>query len=425
MQELFSKEEMLQRRERIFEKMENFSVLVLFSGVEKKSSADANHEFVINKNFYYLTQIEQADSMFIMVKTPTQKDTYLFVSPYDETKEKWTGKLLTAQEARDISYIDNVLMTSTFDPKLDIIINSIKDIHEGNCNVYLDLEEELKIASRTTTREFKESIQNRYDNIFIFNIYDSIIESRMKKSYEEINRLEQAIMATKVGIDSVMNAIQPDMHEYELLAEFEYTIRKKFNCKVSFSTIAAGGKNAAILHYPHPNDVINNGDLMLFDLGAQYKNYCADVSRTFPINGKFNDFQLKLYNEVLKANELVIRSVVPGITIAELQQIAIRSLSKSLIDLGLIEKEEDYIKYYFHNVSHHLGLDTHDPSFRDRPLEPGNVVTVEPGLYIKEMGIGIRIEDDILVTKTGNMNLTISIPKNAAELERLLASRSE
>lgn len=425
MQQLFSKEEMLQRREKIFDKMENFSVMVLFSGVEKKSSADANYEFVINKNFYYLTQIEQEDCMLVMVKTPTQKDTYLFISPYDETKEKWTGKLLTTQEARDISFIENVLMTSTFDPKLDIIINSIKEIHNGNCNVYLDLEEELKIASRTTTREFKDSIQNRYDGILMFNIYDSIIELRMKKSYEEINRLEQAIMQTKVGIDSIMHAIHPDMFEYELLAEFEYTIRKKFNAKVSFATIAASGKNAAILHYPHPNDVLSDGDLMLFDLGSQYQNYCADVSRTLPINGKFNDFQLKLYNEVLKANELVINSVVPGVTIAELQQIAIRSLTKSLIDLGLITKEEDYIKYYFHNVSHHLGLDTHDPSFRDRPLEPGNVITVEPGLYIKEMGIGIRIEDDILVTKTGNMNLTISIPKNAAELERLLASRGE
>jgi Xaa-Pro aminopeptidase len=296
-------------------------------------------------------------------------------------------------------------------------------MHGDNCNVYIDLDDELKIASRTTTKEFKDSIQNRYDNIVIFNAYNLLVDLRMIKSYEEINRIEQAIMYTKSGIDSVMQEIKPDMFEYELLAEFEYTLRKKYNTKVSFDTIAASGRNAAILHYPTPNDVLKDGDLMLFDLGAQCSNYCADVSRTFPINGKYSDFQLKLYNEVLKANEIVIMSVVPGVTITELQQIAIRSLSKSLMDLGLIQKEEDYIKYYFHNVSHHLGLDTHDPSFRDRPLEPGNIITVEPGLYIKELGIGIRIEDDILVTKTGNMNLTISIPKNAAEIERLLGSR--
>ena len=423
MNQYFTEKEMLSRRDKLFAKMEDFSVLVLFSGVEKKSSADANYNFVINKNFYYLTQIEQPDSMFVMVKTPTSRETYLFISPFDETKEKWTGKLLTADEAREISRVDNILLNSTFDPKLDILINSIKEMHGDNCNVYIDLDDELKIAARTTTKEFKDSIQNRYDNIVIFNAYNLIVDLRMVKSYEEINRIEQAIMYTKSGIDSVMQEIKPDMFEYELLAEFEYTLRKKYNTKVSFDTIAASGRNAAILHYPTPNDVLKDGDLMLFDLGAQCSNYCADVSRTFPINGKYSDFQLKLYNEVLKANEIVIMSVVPGVTIAELQQIAIRSLSKSLMDLGLIQKEEDYIKYYFHNVSHHLGLDTHDPSFRDRPLEPGNIITVEPGLYIKELGIGIRIEDDILVTKTGNMNLTISIPKNAAEIERLLGSR--
>ena len=423
MNQYFTEKEMLSRRDKLFAKMEDFSVLVLFSGVEKKSSADANYNFVINKNFYYLTQIEQPDSMFVMVKTPTSRETYLFISPFDETKEKWTGKLLTADEAREISRVDNILLNSTFDPKLDILINSIKEMHGDNCNVYIDLDDELKIAARTTTKEFKDSIQNRYDNIVIFNAYNLIVDLRMVKSYEEINRIEQAIMYTKSGIDSVMQEIKPDMFEYELLAEFEYTLRKKYNTKVSFDTIAASGRNAAILHYPTPNDVLKDGDLMLFDIGAQCSNYCADVSRTFPINGKYSDFQLKLYNEVLKANEIVIMSVVPGVTIAELQQIAIRSLSKSLMDLGLIQKEEDYIKYYFHNVSHHLGLDTHDPSFRDRPLEPGNIITVEPGLYIKEMGIGIRIEDDILVTKTGNMNLTISIPKNAAEIERLLGSR--
>ena len=423
MNQYFTETEMLSRREKLFAKMEDFSVLVLFSGVEKKSSADANYNFVINKNFYYMTQIEQPDSMFVMVKTPTSRETYLFISPYDETKEKWTGKLLTADEAREVSRVDNILLNSTFDPKLDILINSIKEMHGDNCNVYIDLDDELKIASRTTTKEFKDSIQNRYDNIVIFNAYNLIVDLRMIKSYEEINRIEQAIMYKKSGIDSVMQEIKPDMFEYELLAEFEYTLRKKYNTKVSFDTIAASGRNAAILHYPTPNDVLKDGDLMLFDLGAQCSNYCADVSRTFPINGKYNDFQLKLYNEVLKANEIVIMSVVPGVTIAELQQIAIRSLTKSLMDLGLIQKEEDYIKYYFHNVSHHLGLDTHDPAFRDRPLEPGNIITVEPGLYIKELGIGIRIEDDILVTKTGNMNLTISIPKNAAEIERLLGSR--
>ena len=425
MQQFFTKEEITARREKIFDKMEDFSILVLFSGVAKKSSADAVYNFVVNRNFYYLTQIEQEDSVLIMVKTPTLKESFLFVSPYDENKEKWTGKLLTVNEAKTASYIDNVLINSTFDPKLDILINEIKAMNDDNCNIYLDLEEELKIAPKTTTKEFKDSLQNRYDNLIIFNIYKNIIELRMVKSYEEIVRIEEAILRTKTGIDVIMRNIEPNMFEYELLADFEHHLRRKYNTKVSFDTIAASGKNAAILHYPTPNDVLHDGDLMLFDLGAQCLNYCADISRTLPINGNFTDLQLKLYNEVLKANELVINSVYPGITLRELQNIAVRSLTKSLLDLGLISKEEDYIKYYFHNVSHHLGLDTHDPSLREKPLEAGNVITVEPGLYLKELGIGIRIEDDILVTKNGSMNLSISIPKKAAELQRLLNSRGK
>ena len=423
MHQLFSKEEMLRRRENIFDKMEDFSILIIFAGVEKTRSADSTYPFVVNRNFYYLTQIEQADSVLVMVKTPASKETYLFVSPYDEKKEKWTGKILKVNEAREISFIDNVLFTSTFDPKFDILVNDVKKIHGEICNVYLDLEPELKIAPSTTTKEFKESIQNRYDNIVIFNAHDSLTELRMVKSFEEINRIEEAIRYTKVGIDEILSNINPNVHEYQLLADFEYVLRRKFNTTVSFDTIVASGENATILHYPTPNDTLKDGDLTLFDLGAQCCGYCADISRTFPNNGKFTEMELKIYNEVLKANELVINSVYPGVKLIELQQIAIKSLTKSLMDLGIITKEEDYIKYYFHGVSHHLGLDTHDVSFRDKPLEVGNIITVEPGLYIKELGIGIRIEDDILVTKSGSINLSISIPKNAHEIERLLGSR--
>lgn len=425
MAELFTKKEITNRREKLFEKMENFSVLVLFSGVEKKSSADACYPFVVNKNFYYMTQIEQADSMLVLVKTPTSKETFLFIQPYDELKEKWTGKLLTVDEAKELSFVDNVLLTSSFDPKLDLLINQVKEMNNDNCNVYLDLDDELKIAPRTTTKEYKDNIQNRYDNLFIFNAYDLIVELRMIKSFEEVERIKDAILITHSGINKILTNIRPGLKEYELVADFEYELKRNFNTKISFDTIAATGKNATILHYPNPNAELKSGDLMLFDLGAQSLNYCADISRTFPVDGKFNEMQLKIYNSVLRANELVINSVMPGITIAELQQIAIRSLTKSLIDLGIIEKEEDYIKYYFHNVSHHLGLDTHDPSFRNKPLEPGNIITVEPGLYIKELGIGVRIEDDILVTNSGNLNLSINIPKNAAELERLLNSRGK
>lgn len=420
---VFSDKELLERRNKVFNKLNDFSIAVLFSGVAKKCSADEDYNFVVNKNFYYLTQIDQEDSMLILYKTPTQKETFLFVQPYDESKEKWTGKRLTIQEAKTLSAVDNVLINESFNPKLDLLIGELKELNENHCSFYLDLDDELKIASRTTTKEFKENLANRYDFLSIYNIYDLIIEDRMIKSHEEIQCLRKAIDVTKAGIYALMNNIKPNMYEYELSSLFEYTILSKFNCKTSFNTIAASGKNATILHYPKPIDTLVEGDLMLFDLGAQYNYYCGDISRVLPINGTFNELQLKLYNEVLKCNELVIRSITPGICISELQEIAKRSLAKSLIDLGIAKSEEELIKYYFHNVSHHLGLDTHDPSFREKPLVPGNVITVEPGLYIKELGIGIRIEDDILVTQNGNINLSSEIVKKAKEIEKLMSTR--
>lgn len=422
--EVFSKEEMFRRREELFTKLNDFSVTVIFSGVAKKSSADDVYDFIVNKNFFYLTQIDQEDSMLVLYKTPTVHECFLFVQPYDELKEKWTGRRLTINEAKNLSYIDNVYVNSTFEPKLDLMINELKNLNEDGSYIYLDLDSEIKIAEGTSTHEFKNNIKSRYPFLNHENVYDLIIESRMVKSHEEIQFLKQAINVTRVGIISLIQNIKPNIFEYEMSSLFEYTIKSGFNCTTSFKTIASAGINATVLHYTKPVDTLKEGDLMQFDLGAQYNYYCADISRVLPINGKFNDIQLKLYNEVLKCNELVINTIAPGVTIAELQEIAKRSLTKSLIDLKIMDKPEDLIKYYFHNVSHHLGLDTHDPSFRDRPLQPGNVITCEPGLYIKELGIGIRIEDDILVTKNGSMNLSIDIVKKPQLIEKLMEGRN-
>lgn len=419
----FSKEEMIARRENLFAQMEDYSVCILFSGVSKISSADACYPFVVNKNFYYMTQIEQENSMLVLIKTPASQDSFLFISPFDEVKEKWTGKLLTVNEAKEISYIDNVLINDAFEPKLHLLIRDLLSNDGGRLIVYLDLDDEIKIKPATSTKDFKYSLIDRYDGLSIFNIYDSIINLRMVKSDEEVERIKTAILITKSGLLNVINNLNPGENEYLLAAAFEYEIKAKYNSKISFDTIAASGKNATILHYPNPIDTLKSGDLMLFDLGAQYQNYCADISRTYPVSGTYNEMQAALYNAVLKTNELVINSIRPGVTIQELQEITKRSLAASLIELGIMENPEDLFKYYYHNVSHHLGLDTHDPSFRDRPLEPGNVITVEPGLYIKELGLGIRIEDDVLVTKTGSLNLSSGITKSIADIEKMILSR--
>jgi Xaa-Pro aminopeptidase len=186
----------------------------------------------------------------------------------------------------------------------------------------------------------------------------------------------------------------------------------------------AAGKNATCLHYPTQNDVTKDSDLVLFDLGYRHKQYCADISRTFPISGKFVGLQAKVYEAVLTTNKAVIKYAKPGLLLKDLQDFAIETLKNECLRLGLMTEDDDIRNYYYHGVSHHLGLDTHDVAVKDRPLQSGNVITVEPGLYFAKFGIGVRIEDNVLITEDGAMNLSKNIVKEMDEIERLMASRN-
>lgn len=420
----FKKEELDSRRSLFESKLDDFSITLLFSGVCKKETADENYYFSVNRNFYYLTQIDQEDSILMIVKTPSETNQYLFIQPYNELKEKWFGIRLKDYEARELSGLSNILYFDTIVSKFQLVLEELQKLN-SKVIINLDLERENKIAESYTTNELKNDLLKKYNNIEIKDVYTTIIEQRMVKSRAEISQIKEAIRSTRNGLDQILLNIKPGLYEYQLAGLFEYSLRDQGNYRTSFNTIAASGKNATILHYPDPISLLNENELILFDLGSQYLHYCSDISRTYPISGKYNELQSKIYNEVLKCNKLVINSICPGKTIKELQEIAIASLTESLKELGLISEDKDYIKYYFHNVSHHLGLDTHDPSLREKPLEPGNVITVEPGLYIKEYGIGIRIEDDILVTESGNINLSESIAKEIKDIEKLIASREK
>ncbi|MCD6102248.1 MAG: Xaa-Pro dipeptidase, partial [Candidatus Cloacimonetes bacterium] len=244
------------------------------------------------------------------------------------------------------------------------------------------------------------------------------------------------------GIRSILEHAKPGMMEYELEAYFKFECIKRGEKKLAFSPIVASGKNATILHYEKNNSKIEKNDLVLLDVGAKYQEYNADISRTFPASGKFNKRQKEVYNEVLQIQKKIINSVKPGITIKELQTKTIELITEALFRLKLITKKskvspppspdisgaatddsEEYKKYYMHGVSHHLGLDTHDLSDREEKLQVGNVITVEPGIYIKEEKIGVRIEDDVLVTKNGCEVLSSKIPKEIEEIERITAKR--
>ena len=400
------------KRHKLLEKVKDNSVIVLFAGNAPKKTADEAYPFTPNRNFYYLTGVQEPDHILLMSKINGKEKNILFIKDIDLELEKWIGKSLRENEALDIAGVDEVMFKSTFEDYFHRLISMKEEF-----NLYLDLERDAFNSMNSISQIFAKEIVSKYPQISVRNIYASIAALRLIKSNEEIENIKEAIKITIAGVETLMKNAQDGMKEYELEAYFD------FNCKSKgVKDIAATGKNATVLHYVDNNAEMKDGDLILFDLGAQYKYYNADISRTFPVNGKFTARQKEVYNAVLKVNEEIIKTIKPGITTAELNAKANYLLGEACVSLGLLEDKKDFRKYYFHSIGHSLGLDTHDVIIdRNFTFEPGMVYTVEPGLYIPEESIGIRIEDDILVTEDGSINLTKDMIKTVEEIEDFMS----
>lgn len=413
------------RRKEVFKIMKENSIAIFFSGYSKVSSEDEYYPFCVNKNFYYLTNIEQEHSALILIKAIGEKSIYLFVDPYDELKEKWTGKRLNFDSAGLVSGIKNVYSSENFETMLKLALAD-ENNHYGHIDcVYLDLSSpEQKLSDNVFMSEYAMQLKVEHANKEIVDIYPALRDLRMIKTPFEVQNISKAIEKTNNGISYVLRHLQAGQKEHVFADYFEMYGRLHDRTKLAFSTIVAAGKNATCLHYPSQNDVIKENDLVLFDLGYRHNQYSADISRTFPISGKFVGLQAKVYEAVLTANKAVIKFAKPGLLLKDLQDLAVEILKNECLRLGLMTKEDDIKNYYYHNVSHHLGLDTHDVAVRDRPLQVGNVITVEPGLYFAKHNIGVRIEDNVLITEDGAMNLSKNIVKEMDEIERLMNTRS-
>jgi Xaa-Pro aminopeptidase len=392
------------------------SITVLFAGRAPKKSADETYEFTPNRNFYYLTGIEKPHAILMMVKWGEKVEETLFIERPDPVKEKWDGKMMREDEARAIAGVEKVLFADQF---LEQFLRLLMDDYK---HLYLDLERDAWELPITHEQAFAREVREKYPFLNVENVYHKIAHLRRIKSAEEVAMIKRAIEITDKGIRHLLANAKPGMKEYQLEAYFDFILRSNGVRDRAFRTIMASGANATVLHYESNDSVVGDNDLVLLDLGAVYGHYSADISRTFPISGKFTDRQKELYNIVLKAEETVINAIKPGLPFAELNVICKKVLSEELLRIGLIEREEELSKYYYHGVSHYLGLDTHDVgSYRDAVLEPGMVLTVEPGLYIAEEGIGIRIEDDVLVTEDGHEVLSKQILKTVEEIEAFMA----
>ncbi len=420
---MIEKKEYSQRREKIYNTIEDNSVVILYAGCSPKKSADENYEFIVNRNFYYLTGISQENSIFLAYKQDGIVNEFLFIQENDENIEKWVGRRITIEEARETSGINNVLSLISFHSELDLILTKKKTGLEDLKTLYLDLEPQNLLDDFKTTKDVGEALVLNYPWLTLKDIYRTIILKRMVKSPAEVAEIQEAINKTNMGLKNILKKIRPGLYEYQLSSLFYYTIQDYDHSELSFPTICASGVNATTLHYPFANDVIKDDELVLFDLGSQNNKYCGDISRTYPASGKFTDKQKEIYSIVLNCNKEIIKAIKPGVTLKELNTLATKILAEGLLNLGIIENETEIKKYYFHSIGHHLGLDTHDPSDNTLPLVPGNIITDEPGLYIKELGIGIRIEDDILVTEDGSYNLSNGIIKEVNDIEKALKFR--
>ena len=407
-------------REKCLNEIKDNSVIILFAGKAKQKTGDEDYPFTPNRNFYYLTGVDEQHHILMMSKLNGEIKSTLFIKDIDLELEKWIGKSLREDEAKNISDVEEVKFKSQFETELHKLISMADEI-----NLYLDLDRNSVITDDSVNHEFAKKMTCKYPQIRICNIYKYIAKLRLVKSKEEIDKIREAIFITKSGIEMLMQNAKPGIKEYELEAYFDFACKTKGVKDLAFKTIAAGGKNATTLHYVSNSARLEKNDLILFDLGAQYKYYNADITRTFPTNGKFTERQKEVYNSVLKVNEEVMKLIKPGVKYKDVNDKATDLIAEECIKLGLITDKKDVRKYYYHSIGHSLGMDTHDVEtpHRDITFEPGVVFTVEPGIYIEEEGIGIRIEDDILVTEDGCENLSKDIIKTVDEIEKFMKNR--
>jgi Xaa-Pro aminopeptidase len=401
-------------RSKVLESVDDNSLLILFAGKAPKKTADEKYPFTPNRNFYYLTGIDEENHILVLSKINGKTNEYLFIKEVDPIAEKWEGKTIRKEEVSEICMIEDVKYLGEFNNFIEKVVLNKEEI-----NIYLDLE------AGNTSYKYVNEIKHKYYNINIKNAFKLIGNLRLIKTDEEVSRIRKAIDITIEGVKELMRNSKSGIKEYELEAYFDFICKKNGVKDFAFKTIAAAGKNATVLHYVTNDSELKDGDLILFDLGAQYKYYNGDISRTFPINGKFTERQKEVYNAVLRVNEKVIKEMKPGVKFVDLNKKAKDWISEECISLGLMTEKDDVSKFYYHSIGHSLGMDTHDIELenRDVTFEPGMIYTVEPGIYIENEGIGIRIEDDVLITEDGNEVLTKEMIKTVEEIEAFMADK--
>ncbi|MFT6928353.1 MAG: Xaa-Pro aminopeptidase [Psychromonas sp.] len=432
--------EFQQRRAAFFSKMQNNSLAIFPAGQEQIRSKDTEYPFRQNSDFYYLTGFNEQDAYLLIINKSGEQQSILFNRKKDKNAEIWHG-LRTGQDAA-VSKLgfDSAYDVLEFEEQLPGLIAELPVLYYP---VFNAPELERSLSSVINLMRADRSKGQVAPAQFIDSL-PIVHEMRLIKSESEIELMSDAAEISAAGHIRAMQLCHSGMWEYQLEAEIRYEFAQQGAPNVAYNSIVAGGQNACILHYTDNNRQLRDGDLVLIDAGAEYKGYAGDITRTFPINGVFSEHQAKLYQLVLDIQVSAINQINPGVALADINKNVVKKLVDGLLELGILEgdseqliKDQAYKAFYMHGIGHYLGLDVHDVGLygtaeNPRLLEAGMVITIEPGLYISEdadvddvwKGIGIRIEDDVLVTQSGAEVLSADVPKSINEIEALMANVS-
>lgn len=421
-----NKDLFVENRKRFISKMQKNSIAIFVSNDEVASNGDAIYHFKQNSDLFWLSGVAQEDSMVILFPDnpdPKYREVLVLVRP-NELKEKWDGKRLRVNEAQAISGIKTIVWLDSLDALLQ------PWVHLAD-NIYLDSNENDRKANLLRTREYRfvDEMRSRYPLHNYLRAAKIMKELRGIKTSLEVEVLQKAIDITDNTFRRLLKFIKPGVMEYEIEAEIFHSFLSQRATGPAYGSIIAGGDRARTLHYVSNNAECKDGELILMDFGAEYGGYCADLTRTVPVNGKFGRRQKTVYNACLHLHDYAKSILKPGITIMNYTDKVGEEATQQFLKIGLIRKSdvknEDpenraYRKYLYHGISHHLGIDVHDLGTRTEPVKAGMVFTVEPGIYIEEEQMGVRIENNFWITKNGNKDLMKNIPITVEEIEALM-----
>ncbi|WMY75096.1 Xaa-Pro aminopeptidase [Buttiauxella selenatireducens] len=430
--------EFLRRRQALLAKMAPASAALIFAAPEVTRSADSEYPYRQNSDFWYFTGFNEPEAVLVLIKSDeTHNHSVLFNRLRDKTAEIWFGRRLGQEAAPEKLSVDRALAFSEIGEQLPQLLNGLDVVYHAQGEyAYADT---LVFAALDKLR--RGSRQNLSAPATLTDWRPTVHEQRLFKSEEEIVALRRAGEISALAHTRAMEKCRPGMFEYQLEGEILHEFNRHGARFPSYNTIVGSGENGCILHYTENESQMRAGDLVLIDAGCEYKGYAGDITRTFPVSGKFSAPQRAIYNIVLESLETALQLYRPGTSMQEVTAQVVRIMVTGLVKLGILHGEVDKLiaenahrPFFMHGLSHWLGLDVHDVGGygpdRSRVLEPGMVITVEPGLYIapdadvpvEYRGIGIRIEDDILITANGNENLTASVVKSADDIEALMAA---